>query len=76
MPPRLLRAAPVSLRHRATESVTWCRRLRGATRTQAWSSPIAPLRLVALLPLAMGLIATLGIMTIFGCSLNPANMIA
>jgi hopanoid biosynthesis associated RND transporter like protein HpnN len=32
--------------------------------------------LVALLPLAMGMIATLGIMAIFDCSLNPANMIA
>lgn len=32
--------------------------------------------LVALLPLALGLIATLGIMALFGASLNPANMIA
>lgn len=32
--------------------------------------------LVALLPLAMGLIATLGFMAMFGFSLNPANMIA
>lgn len=32
--------------------------------------------LVALLPLTMGMIATLGILAIFGCSLNPANMIA
>ena len=32
--------------------------------------------LVALLPLAMGMIATLGIMALLGCSLNPANMIA
>jgi hypothetical protein len=32
--------------------------------------------LVALLPLAMGMIATLGFMAMFGYSLNPANMIA
>lgn len=32
--------------------------------------------LVALLPLAMGMVATLGFMAIFGASLNPANMIA
>jgi len=32
--------------------------------------------LVALLPLAMGMVATLGIMAMFGFSLNPANMIA
>jgi hypothetical protein len=32
--------------------------------------------LVALLPLAMGMIATLGVMALFGFSLNPANMIA
>jgi hopanoid biosynthesis associated RND transporter like protein HpnN len=32
--------------------------------------------LVALLPLAMGMIATLGFMAMFGFSLNPANMIA
>jgi len=32
--------------------------------------------LVAFLPLAMGMIATLGIMALLGCSLNPANMIA
>ncbi len=32
--------------------------------------------MVALLPLAMGMIATLGIMALFGVSLNPANMIA
>lgn len=32
--------------------------------------------LVALLPLAMGMAATLGIMTLLGAPLNPANMIA
>src|SRR5207247_2353341 len=32
--------------------------------------------LVALLPLAMGLIASLGFMALFGFKLNPANMIA
>jgi hopanoid biosynthesis associated RND transporter like protein HpnN len=32
--------------------------------------------LMALLPLAMGLVATLGILTLCGVSLNPANMIA
>ncbi len=32
--------------------------------------------LVALLPLALGMIATLGFMAMFGYSLNPANMIA
>ena len=32
--------------------------------------------LVALLPLAMGMVATLGFMAMFGASLNPANMIA
>ncbi len=32
--------------------------------------------LVALLPLAMGLVATLGFMALFGVPLNPANMIA
>jgi predicted RND superfamily exporter protein len=32
--------------------------------------------LIALLPLAMGMIATLGFMSMFGYSLNPANMIA
>ena len=32
--------------------------------------------LVALLPLGMGMIATLGIMALFGVALNPANMIA
>ncbi|MSQ97109.1 MAG: hypothetical protein EXR98_21500 [Gemmataceae bacterium] len=32
--------------------------------------------LVALLPLAMGMIATLGFMAMFGFALNPANMIA
>ncbi len=32
--------------------------------------------LVALLPLAMGMFATLGFMAMFGFSLNPANMIA
>ncbi|MSU79949.1 MAG: hypothetical protein EXS16_17895 [Gemmataceae bacterium] len=32
--------------------------------------------LVALLPLAMGLVATLGLMALFGVPLNPANMIA
>jgi hopanoid biosynthesis associated RND transporter like protein HpnN len=32
--------------------------------------------LVALLPLAMGMIATLGFMAMFGVALNPANMIA
>jgi hypothetical protein len=32
--------------------------------------------LVALLPLGMGMIATLGIMALFGFALNPANMIA
>ena len=32
--------------------------------------------LVAILPLAMGMIATLGFMALFGVALNPANMIA
>ena len=32
--------------------------------------------LVALLPLALGMIATLGVMSLFGFPLNPANMIA
>jgi uncharacterized protein len=32
--------------------------------------------LVALMPLTLGMIATLGIMALFGFSLNPANMIA
>ena len=32
--------------------------------------------LIALLPLAMGMIATLGFMAMFGFPLNPANMIA
>jgi predicted RND superfamily exporter protein len=32
--------------------------------------------MVALLPLAMGMIATLGFMAMFGVALNPANMIA
>ena len=32
--------------------------------------------LIALLPLAMGMIATLGFMALCGFSLNPANMIA
>jgi predicted RND superfamily exporter protein len=32
--------------------------------------------LVALMPLAMGMVATLGIMALCGCALNPANMIA
>lgn len=32
--------------------------------------------LVAILPLAMGMVATLGFMAIFGVPLNPANMIA
>src|SRR5262249_3077671 len=32
--------------------------------------------LIALLPLAMGLIVTLGVMVLCGYSLNPANMIA
>jgi predicted RND superfamily exporter protein len=32
--------------------------------------------LVALLPLALGMIATLGTMSLFGCPLNPANMVA
>jgi hopanoid biosynthesis associated RND transporter like protein HpnN len=32
--------------------------------------------LLALLPLGMGMVATLGVMALFGCPLNPANMIA
>ena len=32
--------------------------------------------LIALAPLAMGIVASLGIMSLFGFSLNPANMIA
>jgi hopanoid biosynthesis associated RND transporter like protein HpnN len=32
--------------------------------------------LVALMPLTLGMIATLGVMALFGCALNPANMIA